>query len=408
MQLLSLLTTFANQYQQRYLDRANDAIRNLPPGYNRELLPDSAATPSRPGLAEKINDSYQPTADNSSETAPTIYSRPDNTTADSTGTNPTISDPQIIPGETDETVVPVDSDEYDNDATTGPAESTVTVKRQAELGYNLTLQFDMAAFTRTITSMADGEISEIDQIAIASFGLSVDFSLKGKETIEIKSEESTSQQLHVLRKNTLKSRQASTFQAVSRDFAAQAFSRTTLDRRNHTDIKIKDGVRRAVNKFSLRYRSDSRFSFSFAEKFNVQTKQVANSAEASLGKYVESAGEVAATGTMEMMEAFFNAVENYLADNHTQTSESVTAFFGEAAAALGFEGSDLAEFAENNLTSTIDNFFDSVSAAVSQLRELYVGDSPTPDATSAPALSETAVEYLPAIPTNDSSLSDVA
>lgn len=377
MQLFNLLSAFANQYTQKYLDRANANRPNLPPGLNRDLLPPNAASPERPGQADKINDAYLPSEPAENEITDPIYTQPE-IPSDNPVENENNDDQAVVPfNDTDDT----------------PA---TTITRRAELNYNLTLQFDLTSFTRTIERLADGEISEIDQLAMASFGLSTQFELSGKEVIEIDSADPSGQNFHARSMQSLKSRQVSMFATQSRDFQALSFQREATDMRRMIDIKFQNNARRAVNKFALRYSSDSQFSFSFAQRLNVQTAQVAAQTPESLGGYLDSAGDVAGAGTTEMMVAFFDAVETYLSANKDQTTKSVTAFFGQAADALGFSGTAGAEFAEANLTNTIDSFFDKVSAAVGDLRTLYLGEA-APVEVSQPAIAQIPADYSPSL-----------
>jgi hypothetical protein len=386
MQLFNIFSALSSQYLNKYLNRAQDGVSKLPPGLNRELLPGTAANPERSGLAKKINDAYIPSDSTPDQPSVPIYTKPETVTDQPVEAGTTKPDSDITtPKAADKTT--------DESADTTPAVATpVTISRQAELGYNLTLQFDLAAFTRTIEKMADGGLTQTDQLAMASFGLSTEFSLSGKEVINLDSGQAVDQNGHAVARQSLKQRQANMFAAQSRDFQAFSFQREATDVRQMVEIKFKDNARRAVNKFALRYRSDSQFSFSFAQRLNVQTKQVSAEAPDSVGKYLDSAGEVAVSGTDQMMAAFFDAVEGYLAANKEQTAASVSAFFNEAATALGFSGTDMANYASANLTDTIDNFFERVSAAVADLRTLYLGES-TGASPTATDLAEIPADY---------------
>ena len=384
MQLFNLFSTFANQYTQKYIARANANRPDFPPGLNRDLLPPTAASPERPGQTKPISDTYVPTEPNENEITDPIYTQPDNASDNPVAVE--IDNPDTVE------IVPGENEADDDQVLPGTNDTPVTITRQAELGYNLTLQFDMATFTQTIERMADGEISEVDQIAMATFGLSTEFELRGREVIEIETAQATEQNFHALSLQSFRSRQASMFTAQSRDFQGLSFMREATDMRQKIDIKFQDNARRAVNKFALRYRSDTQFSFNFAQRLNIQTEQVSDQMPESLGGYLDSAGDVAGTGTTEMMAAFFDAVEGYLSTNHEQTSESVTAFFGQAASALGFSGTQVAEFAETNLTNTVDNFFERVSSAVSELRALHLGEPP-PEPVSPTVFVEIPADY---------------
>jgi len=398
MQLLNLFAALTSRFNFGYQHLVDQINAKYASGQNRELSPPTVTIPRQTGWEAPV-DSYQPTTEQ-----PSTYSASDITagpqasdvkqsaTETPVGEKPEAAETpagEIPSGETPVVDPPDNSDV--------PSAATYNIERRAVLDYSLTLQFDLATFTRTIESMADGELSEMDQITLAGFGLSTDFQIKGREVIRVDSKEALDQRAHLLQKTSYHGRQASMFQAQARDFQAQSFMRDATDFRRSIDVKIQNNARKAVNKFALRYRSDSRFSFSFAERFNVQTKQVAAEIPESLGGYVDSAGEVAQSGTTEMMTAFFDAVDAYLSANKDQVSQSVTAFFGEAAAALGFSGSAMAEMAEANLEGTIDSFFDQAQAAVDSLRQFYLGEPATPNDPAIPTqdlpVGET-TEYL--------------
>ena len=127
----------------------------------------------------------------------------------------------------------------------------------------------------------------------------------------------------------------------------------------------------AVSKFSARYRLDNRFSMAFAERFNAQTERVASDLPDEVANYVGSAGNVAAGGTNEMMNSFFDAVDAYLDGSEQKLLDNVTAFFDQTAAALGFEGATV-DALRTDLTNSITSFFDAVDTAVSQLGQNYV------------------------------------
>jgi hypothetical protein len=167
----------------------------------------------------------------------------------------------------------------------------------------------------------------------------------------------------------------------SKDFAMESFYNESFKVRRSLDESVQDSHRRTTNRFALRYHLDNGFSMAFAERFNVQTKQVAEQFPDAAKSYVDAAGEVAAKGSEDLMATFFDAVDDYLSQSEDKLMANVTAFFDKAAAELGFSGA-LVDAARDHLTGTITRFFDRVETALAGVEAKFV--TPTPAATPTP------------------------
>jgi len=246
--------------------------------------------------------------------------------------------------------------------------------RQAKLDYNLQLQFNLSALTQTVQQMSEGDVLSVDDFAAAGFGLKADMDFSGREIIQtnmIDSAQNDRTFTRTTKSQSLDYSRATAIKYQSRDFNVQSFQREALNVRQSEKITDVNGHRRTVNKFSLRYVSDDSFSYSFLERFNVQTRDVGGQAPESLSGYLQSAGNVAEKGSEEMMTSFFDIVDNYLDNAETELLENVSAFFDMATKELGFS-TELVDVARDNLVNTVEGFFDRVDMAVDGLESRFV------------------------------------
>ena len=116
---------------------------------------------------------------------------------------------------------------------------------------------------------------------------------------------------------------------------------------------------------------DNSFSFAFLDRFNIQTRDVAEQVPESLSSYLASAGNMAESGTSEMMAAFFDAVDGYLDEAEVTLADNVGRFFDLAAEALGFSG-EMVDSAKVQLTETVASFFDQVETALASLQSRFL------------------------------------
>lgn len=168
-----------------------------------------------------------------------------------------------------------------------------------------------------------------------------------------------------------KSRQVQQIAIQNRQFAVRAFHREATDIMKSLKVTEQDGYRQTVNKFAYRFTMDSQLSFSFLERFNVQTREVTDQIPESLSDYVTSAGNVADKATTDMMVAFFDAVDAYLNGAEEQIVDKVNQFFDMAAEELGLSGA-LVDQARDHLLGTIESFFNRVDNALADLESRFV------------------------------------
>jgi len=258
-------------------------------------------------------------------------------------------------------------------ATPNPVEKqpdgTYFYQRRARLDYRLDLNFDLAALTRTIEKVAEGDTQAVEQLTAAGFGLSADFDVNGFQQVRTNAgEDIPAARQHQLAHGA--ARNSGRYLVNSRDFAMDVFFNEATRIHRNLNESARGAHRQAVNKFALRFHLDNRFSFAFLERFNVQTEQMNAERPEALSGYLDSAGGVATAGTNNTMAAFLDAVDGYLDDTAEAMLSKVSAFFDLAAEELGFSG-DMVAQARESLTGTIEAFFQRVDEALAQLRSQY-------------------------------------
>ncbi len=258
-------------------------------------------------------------------------------------------------------------------------DGTYYMKRQARLDYSMDLKFDLAAMTRTVAQMAEGETISIEQFAAAGFGLSANMSFSGFEKISEVGDRSGRpvHPSHQMDKFRGSAKMAGAFAANSRNFALNSFYNEASSIRRSSNVISNHGHRLSINKFAMRFSMDSKFEFANLRQFNVQTKQMADQNPGVVNSYINSAGDLAASGSSEMMATFFNAVEQYLDGAEDKLVANAIEAFDLAAAELGFSG-ELVDVAKEQFVATIESFFDRVDLAVSDIRTQFVSENSDP------------------------------
>ena len=254
--------------------------------------------------------------------------------------------------------------------TAAQPDATYSIERQATLDYSMRLEFNLAAIARTAQSLSGGNLQSVDEFAAAGFGLNADLHFQGQQTVETTGAAAGDTKSKSKQKLSYSARQASQFSYQSTNFALQSAYNESTDVARSLKVSERDGYRRSVNKFALRYSLDNSFSFSFVNRFNVQTRQVSEQVPESLSDYVSTAGNLAEKGSSEMMATFFDAVDQYLAQAEETLTANATASFDMAAEELGFSG-QLVDTARDKFVSTIGSFFDRVDAAIDGLESMF-------------------------------------
>lgn len=362
----SFFNQIANNFRDHYQQMTNSvSTGRTPRHYYTDNSKESASPQQLPA------DSYLPTSD--SEKPTTSTDKP------STYANPT---------EPNEENLLVNSE-------TGDA---AYYSRRTTLDYKMMLQFDLHAIQGIAESLADGETQEISEFAAAGFGLKAAFDIKSKEVVETNMAEQVDGRSVSKMKMKGKSRFAGAFGAQAKNFNLQSFYNESTKMSKSMKTESFDGYRRTVNKFALRYRMDSKFNFSYLNKFNVQTKQIAETDPNNLENYVASAGNVAQSGTTDMMATFFDTVDSYLNAAESDMLAKAEDFFTMAVEELGFS-EEVVSLVKDQLVNSIESFFGRVDEAVGMIASKFVPQ--IPEVEDVPIVQ-------PEIPTNKEDTADIA
>ena len=272
-------------------------------------------------------------------------------------------------------------------------DGTYSYSRNASLEFNLALRFDLGALSKTVSQIADGQTVSIDQFAAAGFGLTADFDAHGSQTVETSGASPTN--VSPARSRSMMrvgARESGLFQYNDRHLALQAFFRQSQDVKRSLSTDVRNGYSRAVNKFALRFHMDSNFSLGFAQRFNSQTQTVAAQQPDAANAYVNNAGNLAQTGTSEMMGLFFDAVDSYLNNAEQNLLQSAGQAFDTAASELGFTG-DVVTQSKSGITNSIESFFGKVETAVAAMRSRFVTAHPAAPVQTTPAPTPLPTDY---------------
>lgn len=353
MQLFDLLSAFTSR---RSFGQSDPTATNRPWWNRYPSTTSTSATPTSEATTPVKTDSYVP----SSETVPEATQPADqNKAAD-------------------------DTKQTKNSPVAKNADGTYYYRREARLDYQLDLRFDLATIARSVQQLSEGDTAEIQNLIAGGFGLSADFTASGYERIATNMTDGTAADGKSIQKQMTRNSSAlaiaERFAQQDRAYALQGFYRQASKVRSSLHESVKDGHRQTTNKIAIRFQMDSKFSFALAERFNIQTQQVAEQKPDSLNGYLDSAGQVASSGTADLMAKFFDAVDGYLADSESSVRSQVDEFFTMATEQLGFDAG-LVAAARDQLLGSVDSFFDRVSSAMGSLEALYAPSGANPGAT---------------------------
>lgn len=315
--------------------------------------------------------------------------------AGSNSSTPTTKTTEDAPAANEENSEVSDSDDNAPATAEQPADENLSdytkkLKRLSRLDYKMDLEFNLTSLSSVIQSLSEGDTSAVEEFAAANFGLSADMSFRGFQQVNAQGDFDADQQVANSR-GGYASRQAAQYSAASKNFRVDSFMNEATSLRRGMHQSSHGNHYLAVNKFALRYQYDAGMDFSFLNRFNIQTKQVSDTMPESLNNYLTSAGNVAQSGTTEMMASFFDAVDAYLAQAETDLSAKADQFFSMAAEELGLSG-DLVNVAKDNLIGTIDSFFDRVNSAVDMLQQQYAPAIAQPEVEIEPVVDPTVVD----------------
>jgi len=395
MDMMSFFASVAENFKSRY-DQLNQALsRNKTPDYYRSPSTTIDVTKLEPVKPAEDSVEISPDARQLADQSQTEQ-KPETTTSPATAEATKDTDTET-PAAAD-----YDSDEA-TEAPAAPANTpTYSFQQQSRLDYRMDLQFDLGTFTRTIESLSEGDTKSVENLFAAGFGLSADLAFRGSSVTRVDgatdgNAATDGRQIAATRARA-RGVQSSYYKAAGDNFAVESFTREAHRIRRSSLMINQGGHQLAINKFAMRYSLDSRFSVANLNRFNVQTQQVAEQIPDAVNQYVDSAGEVAEKGSTEMMSAFFDTVDSYLGQAEDRLIENAQAFLDAAAKELGFSDETMA-MAKDHLVGSIENFFDRVDSAVSQLQAQYVPETtPVPSQTTEPRQMVTPEQlYNPAV-----------
>jgi hypothetical protein len=273
-------------------------------------------------------------------------------------------EPGEIGTETDTAPVDETADAAEQDTALAPTGSSATYENKfSHLRYKLNLEFNMETFERSLhqlSTVSDGETTEIsetlEQLLGANFGLKTDLTLRGQSARETGSASVEG---------------AESYKRGAGRFLARGLQKQALGLKSALPSNNRGSYQLAVNRFALRYKSDTSFSLSHFTRF--QSQVTALNGDAALEGYTGAAGELAGSASNELMGAFFDAVQSHLGESEAALIEKVEQFFDIAATELGMSEATL-DVAEAQLTDSIGSFFNRVGEAVNSRAADYQTD----------------------------------
>ena len=382
MNMVSFFAAVAENFKSHYEQLSQALSQNKTPDYYYGR-PTTALT-----TTDTTNTQPAQPAEDSVEISPDARQLADQTQTEQTDDSSTAPSTDKTTNDSD-SETPAASDNDSDEATETPAAPanppTYSFMQQSRLDYKMNLQFDLGTFTRTLESLSEGDTKSVEDLFAAGFGLSADLAFRGSSISRTSgasdADNADGKQLSITR-GRARGVQASYYKAAGDNFAVESFTREA-HRIQRSSLNLnKNGHQLAINRFAMRYSLDSRFSVANLNRFNLQTKQMADQAPDAVNQYVDSAGQVAQNGSTDMMATFFDTVDSYLNQAEDRLVENAQAFLDAAAKELGFSDQTVS-MAKDQLVGSIQNFFDRVDSAISQLQAKYAPETTTPDAPAA-------------------------
>jgi hypothetical protein len=179
-----------------------------------------------------------------------------------------------------------------------------------------------------------------------------------------------------------KHRVGNSLSEVRRFQTDMSFSRTrTLSQRLSPEVgqKLESTGRQVARQFEIEISLDA----SFLRQFNVQTEGLAED-EGTLGQYLDNTSGLAAKSG-EALQAFFNEVDQILADTESFVKDTLGSFLTDVKTAFGLSGSEANAF-KDMVVGEVTAFFEDVDAFLGEARETMLAPpAPPPLPPSAPA-----------------------
>lgn len=300
-----------------------------------------------------------PAADSATLAQPPVSEKPTTSTAQS---KPDTFEPQS-PETTLSPLSPQSESDTPENVTAKPDSATYS-SSFTNLRYGLKLKFDMQAIERTVrqlSSTTNGDTTTTDatleHLFAGGFGLSTDLKISGvtvnKTATGIGAEQATGAY-----------RQQEALQN------ARGLQKAAGKTRDSLPAGARQSYQVAVNRFSLRYKTDTQFSFSHFSRFQSQVKQLNSTQPDAVAPYTDTAGQLAQVAPGDVVGQFFDTVDGYLKNKEESLLKNSARFFDMAAQQLGLSEEAL-KAAKETVSGTIENFFGSVEKSLGALEESF-------------------------------------
>jgi hypothetical protein len=262
------------------------------------------------------------------------------------------------------------------DSAEGESDPATYSSSFSSLRYGLKMKFDMQAIQRTVYQLSSTQTADrttidesFESLFAGGFGFSADMKLSG---ISVKATATDSgHATDSYRKN----------ESIQQGREMQHEAEET---KKSLSAESRQSYQVAVNRVSLRYKTDTQFSFSNFTRFQSQVEQLNGERPESVGTYSDQVGALAQNAPNEVVGQFFDTVDGYLQTKEDSLIENAERFFDIAAESLGLSA-EAVEAAKASVTNRIESFFDSVESNLNGLESSFKQPSlnqPTPGENS--------------------------
>ncbi len=232
----------------------------------------------------------------------------------------------------------------------------------SSLRYGLKLKFDMQAIQKTVYQLSSTQTADkttidesFEQLFSGGFGFSADMKLSGVSVNATVTDSGRATESYRQNESILQSRE---------------MQRQAEETGQNLPAESRQSYRVAVNRVSLRYKTDAQFSFSNFSRFQSHVEQLNGERPESVEPYTSQVGALAQSAPNEVIGQFFDTVDGYLQNKEDALIENAQRFFDVAAESLGLSA-DAVETAKASVTNRIESFFDSVESNLNGLESSF-------------------------------------
>ncbi len=232
----------------------------------------------------------------------------------------------------------------------------------SSLRYGLKLKFDMQAIQKTVYQLSSTQTADkttvdesFEQLFSGGFGFSADMKLSGVSVNATVTDSGRATENYRQNESILQSRE---------------MQRQAEETGQTLPAEARQSYQVAVNRVSLRYKTDAQFSFSNFSRFQSHVEQLNGEKPESVEPYSSQVGALAQNAPNEVIGQFFDTVDGYLQNKEDALIENAGRFFDTAAESLGLSA-EAVESAKASVTNRIESFFDSVENNLNGLESSF-------------------------------------